>query len=84
MLSQLTRGIEAAPPGHFYYPILEKYVTFKRTIESEPLTDDAVDIEQPQNTVMKILIGIMIFVFVGLPILAIALIGVLVMLGSSL
>ena len=84
MLSQLTRGIEAAAPHHFYYPILKKYVTFWVRIESEPLTDDAVDIEQPKNTVMKILIGIMIFVFVGLPILAIALISVLVMLGASL
>ena len=48
-----------------------------------PLAEDEVDIEQPKNTVMKILIGILIFVFVGLPLLAILVITVLVMIGSS-
>ncbi len=50
----------------------------------DPLAEDEVDIEQPQNTVMKILIGILIFVFVGLPLLAILVITALVMIGSSL
>ena len=47
------------------------------------MAEDEVDIEQPKNTVMKILIGILIFVFVGLPLLAILVITVLVMIGSS-
>ena len=47
------------------------------------MSTDEVEIEKPTNTVMKILIGILIFVFVGLPVLAMLFISLMVMVGSS-
>ena len=47
------------------------------------MSDDEVEIEKPTNAVMKILIGILIFVFVGLPVGGMLTIMVLVTLGGN-
>ena len=47
------------------------------------MTENEVEIEKPKNTVMKILIGILVFVFVGIPVLSILGLTVIGMIVSS-